>query len=310
MKISVIIPAYNEKENIKGTIGELLKVFDRIAGEEEFNIIVVDDHSSDTTRDIVKGVTDKRVNYLRLSKRSGSHVALRAGMLHAGSDAIIYVSADGQDNPEAIAGMVERWKNGAHVVWALRKTRKGESWYVRLPAVLFYKLILMFSESKETAVDLNYADFFLLDKKVVEAINKCPERNTSLFGLISWVGFKQDFVEYERRERTSGTSKWTLKSRIRLAKDWIVAFSGVPLKIITNFGMFFALIGFIFGIILIINVFLGKPLYGWSSLMVAILVMGGIQMMMLGIIGEYLWRGLDESRRRPIYFIEDKKGDV
>ena len=147
-----------------------------------------------------------------------------------------------------------------------------------------------------------------MDRKVVDAITACRETNTSLFGMIAWIGFKQGYIEYERRQRHSGRSKWNLRSRIRLAKDWIIAFSGIPLKLLTIIGFSVACVGFVYAFTVVIrSIIFGSPVQGWSSVMTAILVLGGGQMMMLGILGEYLWRTLDESRNRPGYFVEKSK---
>jgi polyisoprenyl-phosphate glycosyltransferase len=159
--------------------------------------------------------------------------------------------------------------------------------------------------TKGTKIDLSRADFFLLDRIVVDAINSCAERNTSLFGLIAWLGFNQDSVEYERRRRLSGRSKWRFTSRFRLAKDWIIAFSGVPLKIASLFGIIMSAIGGLGAIYIIIDkLFFTYILAGWTTIVVLILMMSGIQLTILGVVGEYLWRNLDESRKRPLYFIE------
>ena len=304
MKISVVIPVYNESENIKAVIQELMGVIKSISEVNDFEIIVVDDHSSDDTLSVVGAIDDTRVKCLRLSKQCGSHIALRAGIANSAGDAMLYISADGQDNPSCVKDLLSKWRNGAGVVWALRKNRKNEAKYVRIPAEIFYRLIFWLSGTSSGHIDLSRADFFLLDRKVINAINECPERNASLFGLLMWLGFNQDSVEYDRRSRQSGKSKWTFKNRLHLAKDWIVAFSGLPLKLMSYIGIGVAVLGFIYGLYIVTNAILGNPVPGWSSIMVAIFVLGGIQMMMLGIMGEYLWRNLDESRKRPLYFVE------
>lgn len=306
MNISIIMPAYNESKNVRTTIQELFSVLEKIPDMDKIQVIVVDDHSSDNTFDIVSKVKDRRITCLRLSRRCGSHVALRAGMAHATGDAVLCISADGQDNPSCIGDMVSKWCKGTRVIWALRKSRGHEPWYIRKPAQAFYRLMFWLSGAEYKEIDLSRAAFFLLDKSVVNAVTSCPEKNTSVFGLIVWVGFSQDFVEYEQRPRRFGKSKWTLRSRLRLAKDWVVAFSGIPLKLMSVLGIFIAILGFLYGIYVIINAVIGNPAPGWSSIMVAIFILGGIQMIMLGIIGEYLWRNLDESRKRPLYFIERK----
>ena len=306
MKLSVVIPAYNEADNIKTTVEELLKVIGRISDIGDVEVVVVDDHSSDNTYDIVRNMKDPRVMCLRLSRRSGSHAALRAGFIESNGDFVMCLSADGQDDPNCLNQMLLKLCSGCNIVWALRKSRDNESVILRLFAKTFYKILLRLIGSDQSGIDLSRADFYILDRPVLNAIKSCTERNTSVFGLISWLGFKQEFVEYERRERKSGLSKWSFRSRLRLAKDWIIAFSGLPLKLMTIVGFIVAFIGFLFAVHLIYNVFFGNPIQGYSSILVTILVLGGIQMIMIGVIGEYLSRSLDESRGRPVFFIEKK----
>jgi dolichol-phosphate mannosyltransferase len=226
------------------------------------------------------------------------------GLPFARGEAVLVLSADGQDNPQAIPEVLKRWKQGAQVVWALRKSRKNEPFFKKIAAIIFYKVLAFLIKSQSHQIDPSRADFYLLDKKAVAAITACRERNTSLFGLISWLGFKQDFVEYHRREREIGESKWNFRKRIDLAKDWIVAFSGLPLKAISIAGVIIAFLGFLYAIYIIRRATQGSPVPGWSSLMVVILLLGGLQMIMFGVVGEYLWKNLDESRKRPLAFIE------
>ena len=310
MRISVVIPTHNEEDNISMTIEELLSITKLVTVIDEIQIIVIDDHSSDKTYDMVRNMKDPRVMCLRLSRKSGSHTALRAGLMEASGDATLCMSADGQDNPGCIKDMMLKWDGGCKIVWALRKDRDNESFPSRLFAQIFYKTLSRVTRSAMSGIDLSRADFYLLDKSVVKAINACKERNTSVFGLITWLGFEQGYVEYKRRKRMSGLSKWSFRSRLRLAKDWIIAFSGLPLKLMTIVGFLVAFVGFSYALFTIINaVFVGKPVQGWSSIMVVILILGGLQMIMFGIVGEYLWRNLDESRRRPLYFIEKSTCD-
>jgi polyisoprenyl-phosphate glycosyltransferase len=301
MNLSVVIPAYNESNNIAYAIEGVLLAQKRISNVDSIQIIVVDDHSSDNTYEIAKQMG---VSCLRLSRRSGFHVAVRAGMMRVKGEVALYISADGQEDISCLEEMLTKWQEGAQTIWALRKDRDNESWHIRKPAELFYRILHHLLEDKNHHVNIEKADFALLDRKVIAAINSCTERNTSIPGLLSWLGFRHDFVEYERRERLSGKSKWNLKRRLRLAKDWIIAFSGLPLKLMTAVGFFVAFLGFMYALYLIVNSFLNNPIEGWSSLMVVILFLGGMQMIMFGIAGEYLWRNLDESRKRPLYFIE------
>lgn len=307
MNMSVVIPSYNEEQNIKVTIEELLRIIKNISDIDNFQIIVVDDSSSDNTFDIVKNMNDPRVCCIRLSRHSGSHTALRAGLQESKADATLFISADGQDDPAIIADMLNIWQRGFQIVWALRRNRKTEPWYIRKSSELFYKILFLILNAKDNKIDLSRAAFFLLDRAVVDVVNACPERNTSLFGLIMWLGFKQGYVEYDRRKRISGVSRWTFTNRYHLVKDWIIAFSGLPLKIVSLAGILISLIGVLFAIYIIIEkLIFSNILPGWTSIIVTILILGGIQLVMLGIIGEYLWRNLDESRRRPLYFIESK----
>jgi glycosyltransferase involved in cell wall biosynthesis len=299
--ISIVIPAFNEAENIASTARELA-AFTSSCGES-YEIIVVDDHSDDNTFQTVKEMADPHVASIRLSRRSGSHIALRAGLARARGDAVLCIAADGQDDPSIVGSMIEKWKSGVQLVWALRKDRKNESLRVTILAKLFY-WVLGLLQPKNASVDFSRVDFYLLDRRVVEAINSCRERNTSLFALIAWLGFVQDSVVYDRKPRKHGSSKWSFRSRLQLAQDWIVAFSALPLKLITRLGIVVAFTGFLYAAIVFFNALWGKPITGWSSLMVVVLIMGGCQMIMLGVIGEYLWRNLEEARSRPSYFIE------
>lgn len=312
MKLSVVIPAYNESENIKATIEEVLSITDQIPDVDTVQTIVVDDHSSDNTFNIVSELNDPRISCLRLSKQSGSATAFRAGIREARGDAVLCISADGQDNPSCLPEMLEKWRKGAKVVWALRTGRTNEAKHIRIPAVFFYKLLNLLGGNVNAGIDLANADFWLFDRVTVDAFNSCTERNTDIGGLIAWLGFNQDTVQYERRQRRHGKSKWNFRSRLRLAKDWIIAFSGLPLKLMPVVGFFVAALGFLFAIYILILYFTEGSVEGWTTIMVVILFLGGIQMIMLGIIGEYLWRNLEESRKRPLYFIEERttrKGD-
>jgi len=306
MKLSIIIPTHNEEENVKITIEELIAIINPISIVNEIKILIVDDHSSDNTYNVVSSMDDSRVSCLRLSRKSGSQTALRAGLMEASGDVTLCMSADGQDDPDCLKDMLLKWDGGCKVVWALRKNRDNESFAYRLFVQIFYKTLFWVTWNTWAGIDLSCADFCLLDKSVVKAINACKERNTSVFGLIAWLGFEQGYVEYKRRKRMSGLSKWSFRNRLRFAKDWIIAFSGLPLKLMTIVGFLVALSGFLYSLYIIFNAFTGNPAPGLSSIMVVVLVLSGVQMMMLGVIGEYLWRNIDESRKRPLYFVEKK----
>jgi len=302
MKLSVVIPSYNETENITDTVADLVSRIEGIV--EAYEIIVVDDHSTDDTFEQASSMKDVPVHCLRLSRRSGSHVAIRVGLAEASGDAVLCISADGQDDPEVVGLMLEKWHSGAQIVWALRRDRNLEPLYIKLFARLFYKLLRFFNKPENSELELSRADFYLLDRRVVDAIVSCNERVTSLFGLIAWIGFRQASVDYDRKPRRSGGSKWNFQQRMALALDWIVAFSWLPLRISVMLGLIFAGAGCVYAVFVIANAFLGRPIEGWSSVMTVILMLSGIQLLMLGAIGEYVGRGLDETRKRPIAFVE------
>lgn len=304
VSLSVVIPAYNEKGNIIRTIEEIIGVINGIPCINEYQIIVIDDHSSDGTYDVINDLRDNRIRCIRLSKQIGGYAAVRAGLRESKGNVTLCIAADGQENPSCIMEMINKWQNGADVIWAIRRNRKNERLDIRVFSQLFYKILNLFISQKDYSVNLLSADFCLIDKNVVKAINLCEERNTSFFGLIVWLGYNHDFVIYDRRPRFLGKSNWSFKTRFRFAKDWIIAFSGLPLRLMTFIGFITAFIGFLYTIVIIIISFRGYPVQGWASTMIAILIIGGLQMIMLGIIGEYLWRTLDETRKRPLYFIE------
>lgn len=306
MNISVVIPAYNESENIAPTVEELFLALGRIHSIGKVQIIVVDDHSSDDMCGAVSRLGDPCVLCIRLSRRSGSHTALRAGIAEAAGDAVLCISADGQDDPSCVGAMLEKWQGGAQVVWGLRKDRRGERWVQKTPARVFYQCLTRLTDAGDASVDISRASFYLIDRTVADAVRSCRERNTSLFGLIVWLGFNQNFVEYERRARRYGKSKWNFSGLLNLAKDWLIAFARPPLTVAIAAGTGIAAAG-LAALILLTSLALGGGcVKGWGVLMAVVLCLGGAQIILLGIIGEYVWRALDEARARPLYFIEKR----
>lgn len=304
MKLSVVLPSYNESENIVFVINELINSINNIKLITNHEIIIVDDHSTDNSFEKINDEFPPEVKCIRLSRRSGSHVAIRAGLAQAEGDVVLCISADGQDNPDTLEKMIHKIvKENTDIVWAVRIIRKEPLLY-KFIANTFYKILKKLTQIDHITFDFSKADFYLLNRKVVNAINQCNERNTSLFGLILWLGFRQDYVEYERRERHSGKSKWTYRTLFHLAKDWIIAFSGLPLKLMAVVGLIFAVCGFLYACFIVFYALAGKTIPGWATTTILILTLGGVQMIMIGIVGEYLWRNLDETRRRPLFFIE------
>ncbi|ROS00114.1 dolichol-phosphate mannosyltransferase [Sinobacterium caligoides] len=302
--ITLVISAYNEAENIAETIAELRTVLGTL-NIASYEIIVVDDHSTDNTFAIVEAFADTAVKCIYLSKRMGSHTAERVGLRYAQGDAVICMSADGQDGPESIELLLAKCREGYNLVWALRKNR-DEGLAQRFCAYVFYKVLFFLTRTSNVDIDLSKADFYLLDRKVVDAVNRCTELNTSLFGLLVWCGFKQGAIEYVRGRRRSGRSKWSFSSKVDLALNWIVAFSGIPLRLTAYVGSLVSLAGFIYAIYIVYVALSGHPVEGWASLMVVVLILGGMNLMVLGIVGHYLWANIEETRSRPLYFIEKR----
>ncbi len=307
--ISFVIPAFNEAKNLLTSIEEISQMVQEFRPELKYEIIIVDDHSSDGSYELINSKQLRNVRMVRLSRRSGSHTAIRAGLQFTRGEAAICLSADGQENiTQCFLELVQKWRSGANVIWGIRKVRE-EKFISKILAEIFYKILKATSSQQESKIDLSKADFFLLDRKIIDAVNSIHEKHTSLFGLVVWLGFKQDEVKYDRRPRRSGESKWNFKSRVRLAIEWIIAFSGLPLRAIFYMGITFAFLGFTYALyILYYYLTYGTPIQGWTSLIIIVLIMGGVQLLMLGIVGEYLWKSIGEARKRPLYFIE--KSDI
>ena len=303
MKLSVCVPAYNESDNLIKTIDEIIFEINKIENIKTYEFIIVDDCSNDNTFDIINGLNDSNIRCIKLSKRSGSHIAMRAAIENTNGDVALCLSADGQEDPSILSLMIEKYKSGKNIIWGIRENR-NEPIIHKLFASIFYGMLRKFVKQANQNIDLANADFYLLDTKAIEAIKKCKERNTSLFGLLIWIGFNQDQVKYNRRKRREGKSKWNFKSRTKLAKDWIIGFSAIPLKMITYIGISIALLGFIYSLVIVLLSILELTTPGWAETVIIILILGGIQLTMIGVIGEYLWRTLDETRMRPNYFIQ------
>lgn len=308
MRISFILPAFEEAKNLENLVPRLLSQQSQF---EDIEVVIVDDHSTDATYDVIRSWSrrDPAIRGIRLAKNAGSHMAILCGLAECTGDAAVILAADGQDPPELAPKMVQKWLDGAHVVWAVREQRSGESFATVALSRAYYRMM-----NTWTTVNLpsTGADFFLLDRRVIDIVKNLPERNTSLFALISWLGFKQEVVHYDKNARATGTSKWTLKKRIKLAVDSLFGFSSMPLKIASALGFLYALVGSIYAVLLVVNkltagrIFGGVANEGWSALMVVVLLSSGILMFILGLFGEYLWRTLEEVRARPRYIVEDR----
>jgi dolichol-phosphate mannosyltransferase len=223
---------------------------------------------------------------------------------HCSGDGAVILAADLQDPPETIPQLVEKWRKGAQVVWAARDEREGESLPTRLLSRTYYALMRRFAEVQPPK---NGADFLLLDRRVIEALRASPEKNTSLLSLIQWMGFNQDQISYTKAARSSGRSKWTVRKKLKLAVDSFVSFSYAPIRLASAFGLLFAFSGFVYAAVIAGRaIMLGSPVQGWASMMCVLLIVSGVQLVMLGIVGEYLWRTFDETRGRPRYIVEKR----
>jgi len=303
--MSIVTPAFNEDKNLPLFYERLSKVMKNLNVYWEW--VVVDDHSYDDTFKVVNDIAqmDNRVRGVRLARNSGSHTAITAGLHISRGDSAIVMAVDLQDPPETIPELVSKWKQGSQVVWAVRASRQGEKASAIGFSRLYYWIMRQITGLKD--IPSTGADFFLVDRKVIEAIKLFKESNVSIFSLLNWIGFMQDNIVYVKHERKYGKSGWTLRKKLKLVVDSITSFSHFPVRLMTYIGFVVALMGFLFACYVIYNAFsIGmSAVPGWSSLMVVILVIAGFQMIMLGVLGEYLWRTLDESRQRPRFFIEE-----
>jgi dolichol-phosphate mannosyltransferase len=301
--ISIIIPVYDEEENIPG-LHMLLQEFAERSGDE-FEFIFVDDGSSDRSFSVLRDLSgkDPRIKIIKLSRNFGSHAACLAGLSYARGDACAFISADLQDPPEMVQNLIDEWKRGHEVIIGVREWEERS---LRTFPRLYYKLVRRFALKN---MPEGGTDVFLIDRKVVDAVTSMKEKNTSIFGLILWSGFRQKLITYKKGIRQKGVSKWTTGKKIKLFIDTFVSFSYFPVRMISVLGILIALLGFLYALFIIANrLFFSVPVEGWASLMVVLLMVSGVQLVMLGVIGEYLWRNFDESRKRPVFIIDETVG--
>jgi polyisoprenyl-phosphate glycosyltransferase len=303
-ELSIVIPVFNEEAVIPALVERLRGIADRLSSVA-IEIIMMDDHSSDRSAEILKDVSgqDARFRYARLAKNSGSHIAILAGLEEARGESAVFLAADLQDPPELIPQMLEMWRAGKQVVWAVRDERKGVSKVDVLLSTTFYRLLNLMGEVN---LPPSGCDFALLDRKVIDALLKSTGSHPSIIGEIARLGFTQAQISYTKEQRAAGSTKWTLGRKLKAFADAFVLFSYAPLRIMSYLGVLCSLSGFAYALLVIIlRLRHLTPVQGWSSMIVVVLVLGGVQMMMLGVLGEYLWRTLEAARRRPIYFLEE-----
>lgn len=298
--LSVIISAYNEASNLPTLRKRLLEALEPL--DVTLEIVLVDDHSSDQTPQLIDqwAAEDGCVTSIRLSRNCGSHAAYSAGLRNCRGDLAVILAADLQDPPELIPRLISEAAAGFDMVWARRRAGHDIDGKGNLSSSIanwiFEKTLPNWPKGG--------VDFFLVNRRVIDAYKSIPEKNTSFVAVLLWMGFNQTVIDYEKETRLSGVSKWTLARKIRLFVDCIVAFSDLPVRMASYLGLAFSLVGFIYAFAVIVWRIAGQPVTGWASTIVIVLVLGGVQLLVLGILGEYLWRTFDEARRRPAYIIE------
>lgn len=307
MLYSIVAPVFNEEGNLGHLYERLTSILEPIT--PEYEIIFVDDNSKDDSLKILESINQKdpRVKIIKLSRNFGHQSAITAGLDYAQGDAVITMDADLQDPPEVIPQLIEKYKEGYEVVYAQREERKGETIFKQWTASLFYRIMRCLTDIE---IPVDSGDFRLIDRKALDSLKGMQEKNRFLRGLVSWVGFKQIGVKYQRDSRSAGKTKFTFRKMLRFAIDAISSFSHVPLKAATLLGF---VVSFMSCILLLWVIFVhfaytNQPKTGWPSLMISILFIGGVQLIAIGIIGEYLGRIYDEVKNRPIYILDKTVG--
>ena len=305
--VSIIIPCFNEEATLRDTY-ERLKATLKKDSRINFEMIFVDDGSRDNTFSVLKQIqkAEKRVRVVAFSRNFGHQIAVSAGIEHATGDAVVIIDADLQDPPEMISNMFDRWLNGTDVVYGLRTEREGETAFKLWTAKVFYRII---NGVSEVPIPFDTGDFRLMDRCVVDSLLMMPERYRFVRGMASWAGFRQEAIPYKRARRFAGSTKYPLKNMLRLAADGIFSFSIIPLRLASLFGFIasgFSLLGIIYALVLRVLTNIWVP--GWTALFIAVLFLGGIQLIFLGVIGEYLGRVYGEVKRRPLYLVKERLG--
>lgn len=301
--LSVVVPVYNEAEGISYFHERATTALSRIEGCD-FELVYVDDGSRDGSYDIMRKLAegDPRVRIVKFSRNFGHQIAITAGLDYARGDAIVFIDADLQDPPETIAELVAKWNEGFDVVYARRNKRPGETAFKLFTATMFYRLLRSVAN-----VDIppDVGDFRLISRNVADVLRNMKEKDRYIRGLVSWIGFNQTAVLYDRDERYAGETKYPLRKMIKFALDGITSFSSAPMRIATWLGNIVSAMAFLYLIIIIAQAILGYTVPGFASIMVAVLFLGGVQLICLGILGEYLGRVFNEVKPRPIYIVQE-----
>ena len=307
-KISIIIPAYNEEESLPYLYERLNKLMDEI-NNYEFEVLFINDGSKDKTLDLIKEMRskDERVNFVDLSRNFGKEIAMIAGLDYAKGDAVIFMDADLQDPPELVPELIKYWEEGYDDVYAKRRTRAGETFFKKFTSKMYYKIL-----QKLTRVEIqkDTGDFRLLDRRCVNALKKLRESQRCSKSMFSWIGYNKKEVLYDRDPRIAGKTKWNYKRLVDLAIDGITSFTTSPLRISTYISIPTFLTLFIYFIYVIIKAnVINEPIQAFQAIILLILFFSGIQIILIGIIGEYLGRIFNETKNRPLYFVDEYNGE-
>ena len=305
-ELSVVIPAFNEEENVATMHERLVAALGEVV--DGLEILYVDDGSADSTweRVLTLAAQDPRVRGLRFARNFGHQAALTAGVDAARGTAVVIIDGDLQDPPEVIPEMVARWREGFEVVYGQREEREGETWFKLLTAKAFYRILRGITHVE---IPVDTGDFRLMGPRAVEAFRALPERNRFIRGLVSWIGFPQAAVRYKRQARRVGETKFPVRKMLRFALDGITSFSFFPLRLATWTGFAVSLFAFLYIAVVLVLKAVGVSWLGYTSLMASILFLGGVQLLMIGIMGEYLARIFDEVKRRPLYLVGEWSDD-
>ncbi|MCK5128481.1 MAG: glycosyltransferase family 2 protein [Clostridiales bacterium] len=302
IKLSVVVPMYFEE----AVVEECHSRLSAVVSDYDYEVIYVNDGSTDNTLPMLKDIASKnnRIKIISFSRNFGHQAAVTAGVKYATGDCIVIIDADLQDPPEIIPDMINLWQEGYEVVYAKRKKRKGESFFKRLTAKAFYRILGSLTDTK---IPNDTGDFRLIDRKVANAFKQMGEHNRFIRGMVAWLGFKQIPIEYVRDVRYAGETKYPLKKMLKLALDGIMSFSTKPIKLVTNLGALTLLFSFGIIVYVLISKFTGNAISdGWASTMIVITMLSGVQLISLGVVGGYISRIYEESRNRPIYLISEE----
>lgn len=306
--VTILVPAYNEQDVLQLLYERLEKIMNSLT-LYDFEVLFINDGSKDNTLSIIQGLrnNDARICYLNLSRNYGKEIAMIAGLDYAKGDCVVIIDADLQDPPELIPQMLEYWEQGYDDIYAKRKSRKGESFFKKFTSKMYYKTLQSITNIE---IQKDTGDFRLLDRRCVEALKSIRESQRYTKGLFSWIGYRKKEILFDRDPRAAGQTKWNYGKLINLSIDGLTSFTTAPLRWSAIIGILISLAGFIYMLVIIFKtLFYGIDVPGYSSTMVVILFLGGIQLIFLGVIGEYLGRAFYETKGRPLYFIDQYNGE-